>query len=248
MDTIVNRGVKTIKFLDRSFNVNIKRAVTIMDFFLKKLEEKTFVVHFEMVPSLFPEELREILSRFPPETLRLEIGIQTLNPETAALISRPGNPEKELEALEWLSRNTNAIIHADLIAGLPGEDLASFGRGFDRLSRALCGTRSEIQLGILKLLPGAPIARHSEAFRMIYNSQPPYEVEETGAMSRSDLERVKNFARFWEVIVNRRLVKIKEGHVFSKFLELSDALYLRFGKNWGIDKAELLEAVGNMDI
>jgi hypothetical protein len=248
MDELINCGVKTIKFLDRSFNVNIKRAITIMEFFLKKLEEKTFVVHFEMVPSLFPEELRSTLSRFPPETLRLEIGIQTLNPDAAALISRPSSPEKELEALLWLSRNTNAIIHADLIAGLPGEDLASFGSGFDRLCLALCGTRSEIQLGILKLLPGAPIARHSGAFGMCYNSLPPYEVEETSSMSRRDLERVKNFARFWEVIVNRGLVNRRQKPGFTKFMELSDALFARFGRNWGIDKAELLETIEKMDI
>ena len=255
MDALVRCKVKTFKFLDRTFNLNIKRALRIMEFFLEKIEEGNvpLVVHFEMVPSLFPDDLREALSRFPPGTLRLEIGIQTLNPEVAVRIGRPSTPEKELEALRFLREKTNAVIHADLIAGLPGEDLASFGRGFDRLWLALFETdkipagrpsRAEIQLGILKLLPGAPISRHSESFGMRYNPLPPYEVLETSAMTSGDLQRIKNFARFWELIINRGLVKFTGNEpVFENFFALSNSLLARFGRNWGIGKDELREAV-----
>jgi radical SAM superfamily enzyme YgiQ (UPF0313 family) len=244
MDALVQRGAKTFKFLDRTFNINTKRALKIMEFFLEKIEEKAnIVVHFEMVSSLFPGKLREALSRFPPGTLRLEIGIQTLNSEVAARINRR-QAEDELDTLRFLREKTNAIIHADLIAGLPGEDIASFGNGFDRLWSALQGrgkTRVEIQLGILKLLPGAPISCHNDAFKMRYNPAPPYEVEETSAMSADDLARIKNFARFWEIIVNRGLADFSEEKaIFEKFINLSDLLYSRFERNWGIDRDELL--------
>jgi radical SAM superfamily enzyme YgiQ (UPF0313 family) len=243
MDALVRRGAKTFKFLDRTFNINIKRALKIMEFFLEKIEEKRdIVVHFEMVPSLFPEELREALSRFPPGTLRLEIGIQTLNGEVAERINRRQN---EMESLRWLSEKTNAIIHADLIAGLPGEDLVSFGKGFDDLWLAFNEKpRAEIQLGILKQLPGTPISRHSEAFNMRYNLDPPYEIQETSVMSADDILRIKNFARFWEIIVNRGLADFTENEpVFEKFINLSDQLFSRFGRNWGIDKNELLSVI-----
>jgi radical SAM superfamily enzyme YgiQ (UPF0313 family) len=225
-----------------------------MEFFLEKIEtNKNIVVHFEMVPSLFPDELRQMTARFPPGSLRLEIGIQTLNSEVAVRINRSSNPEKELEALRFLREKTNAILHVDLIAGLPGEDLASFGKGFDDLWQTVSGTGAdtvEIQLGILKLLPGAPIKRHNEEFRMLYNPLPPYEIEETSVMSADDIARVKNFARFWEIIVNRQLSssfieKLKNKPVFNKFMVLSDALFKHFNRNWGIDKYELLEAIEN---
>jgi radical SAM superfamily enzyme YgiQ (UPF0313 family) len=265
MDLLVNRGVRTFKFLDRTFNANINRAVKICEFFLKKLDEREktghapFVVHFEMVPSLFTQELREILARFPPDSLRLEIGIQTLNAEVSARIHRPGwrnqsiDLEKELETLRFLRKNTNAIIHADLIAGLPGETLESFGRGFDRLWQAVSedgnaarkneakNQRVEIQLGILKQLPGAPISHHNETFGMRYNRKPPYEIEETSSISAVDLRRIKNFAGFWERLVNRGLLHLDSGLVFEKFMALSDSLLAHFGKNWGIDKAELIK-------
>ena len=245
MDALISRGAKTLKFLDRSFNINIDRACHIMEFFLEKIAKgASFVVHFEMVPSLFPQKLLDTLVRFPSGTLRLEVGIQTLNPKVSANINRPVDPEKILKNLEFLSEKTNAVIHADLIAGLPGEDLTSFAACFDKLFKALSASANvEIQLGILKLLPGAPISRHTTAFGMKYNPLPPYEVIETADIPAFDLDRIKNFARFWELIINRKLFNIGKAAVFDRFMALSDYLVTIFGRSWGIDKKELLEAV-----
>ncbi|MDR2479289.1 MAG: cobalamin-dependent protein [Treponema sp.] len=242
-----NQKPLTFKFLDRSFNLNIERSRQIMEFFLDRITAlpRPVVVHFEMVPSRFPPELFETLSRFPPGTLRLETGIQTLNPRVSARIGRPSSPDRELETLRLLREKTSAIIHADLIAGLPGEDMESFGRGFERLWEALSapGGSAEIQLGILKLLPGASIARHSEAFGMRYNPLPPYDVMETAAIPACDMERIKHFARFWELIVNRGLLPFDAFRgptpLFGRFMALSDSLVAHFGRSWGIDKKKL---------
>ena len=257
MEDLIQRGAKTFKFLDRTFNLNIERSVKIMEFFLCKINEqikqniKPIVVHFEMVPSRFPHDLICILARFPSNTLRLEIGIQTLNPEVSARIGRPSDPEQELKTLRLLAENTNAIMHVDLIAGLPGEDAESFGKGFDALWAAFNGRdkRSiEIQLGILKLLPGAPIARHKDSFGLKFNPLPPYEIIETSSIPASSLDRIKNFARFWELIINRGLLDIGPSPVFDRFMALSDSLLARFGKNWGIAKDELVNTINNYQL
>ena len=264
MESLIERGGRTFKFLDRTFNLDMARVKKIMEFFLERIEaleagkpdrNRPLCVHFEMVPLRFPPELKELLRRFPPGSLRLELGIQTFNPQTAALINRAGNMEEETETLEFLRRETNAIVHADLIAGLPGEETASFETGFDRLWLALTGTEKldpaskkqfEIQLGILKCLPGTAIARHNEAYKMRYDPNPPYEVIETGAMPKTELDRIKNFARFWELIVNRSPFPEMTPNlappgkpVFGKFMLLSDRLLGKFGRNWGIDRSEL---------
>jgi radical SAM superfamily enzyme YgiQ (UPF0313 family) len=292
MDALIKRGARNFKFLDRSFNAGPGRALGIMDFFLRRIEagpetgaepgtgpadgpeagkktgrreDRPLCVHFEMVPGLFPPELREKLRRFPEGTLRLEIGIQTLNPQVSALINRPGDGETALELLRFLSEKTMATVHADLIAALPGEDINSFAEGFDRLWLALSGPavpeavsgaapglvrdrRFEIQLGILKLLPGTPLARYRESHGMIFSPLPPYEALGTAALPGPELDRIKNFARFWEILVNRRpfpkLPIAPAGRkVFWGFMELAGKLLARFGRNWGIDKWELRKAV-----
>jgi radical SAM superfamily enzyme YgiQ (UPF0313 family) len=244
MDGLIARGAKAFKFLDRTFNLDAGRAGTIMDFFLARLAaEHGRYVHFEMVPARFPLSLREKLVRFPPGSLRLEVGIQTFNAEVAARIGRASDPGKELEALRFLRAETNATVHADLIAGLPGETAESFARGFDLLWETRPG---EIQLGILKRLPGAPISRHDAEFRMEWSPAPPYEILSNSAMSRQELDRVKTFARFWELIVNRgrfdaELDRLLPQGVpaFERFSALSDRLFSRFGRSWAIPLDEL---------
>jgi hypothetical protein len=90
------------------------------------------------------------------------------------------------------------------------------------------------------------MARHDKDYGMRYGSEPPYEVIETAALKTAELGRVKNFARFWELIVNRNpfpdllpgLLPAGEP-AFEKFMLLSDRLLGVFGKNWGIDRNDL---------
>ncbi|MDR2446319.1 MAG: B12-binding domain-containing radical SAM protein [Treponema sp.] len=269
MEDLFQRGARAFKFLDRTFNLDRLRAASILEFFLARLEqarqaryETQCYVHFEMIPSNFPTELRTLLMRFPPNSLRLEVGVQTFNAKTSALVNRESDPEKELENLVFLREKTNAIIHADLIAGLPGEDFASFANGFNRLWLALsgedrggapetCENRTEIQLGILKCLPGTPLARKSGELGLCFSETPPYDVLETSALSRQELDRIKNFARFWELLVNRgaacgAVLFSGSDNIFDSFMYIAGKLRERFGRNWGIDKKELLEAFNSV--
>jgi hypothetical protein len=266
MDRLIRRGARNFKFLDRSFNADPERALAIMDFFLDRAGTPPqaggpLCVHFEMVPGAFPPALREKLRRFPPGTLRLEVGIQTLNPQVAALINRSGGEEEALEVLGFLRGETAATVHADLIAALPGETIDSFAAGFDRLWLALSGPAApgpgprpgrgggfEIQLGILKVLPGTPLARRGADWGIRHSPAPPYEALSTAALSQADLDQIKNFARFWELLINRRPfpelpIVPAGGPVFWRFMKLSAGLLARFGRNWGIDRRELGAAV-----
>jgi hypothetical protein len=80
---------------------------------------------------------------------------------------------------------------------------------------------------------------------MSFNPLPPYELIGSAAIPSSGMDRIKNFARFWELIVNRGLSDIGPAPVFDRFMALSDSLLARFGRNWGIDKSELLNTIRN---
>ena len=172
LQRLLDRGVKQFKFVDRTFNLNVNVSRAILEFFLARYQQGHFF-HFEMVPDRLPEALREIIAAFPPGALQFEVGIQTFNEEVGGLIKRRQNYDRLEENFHFLRGQTGVHIHADLIVGLPGETVESFGTGFDRL---IALRPQEIQVGILKRLRGTPIVRHDTEWQMIYNPHPPYEI------------------------------------------------------------------------
>ena len=191
------RGARAFKFVDRTFNINIKTATKILDFFLAK--DEPFFAHFEVIPDHFPQALKEKIKLFSHGALQLEIGIQTLNLEVAQNISRNLKLQKIKENISFLENETEAHIHLDLIVGLPGESLESFGANLDAL---VALSSCEIQIGILKKLSGTEIDRHDIKFGMTYSDIPPYDILKNHLVSFNDIQIMKRFARFWDLYYN----------------------------------------------
>ena len=230
METLHARGARLFKFVDRTFNLNVKVSLKIMQFFLDKLEahpEDPVYAHFEVVPDHLPEALRASILAFPPGTLQFEIGIQSFNPEVQTLVSRRQNNEKAAENIRWLCENTHAHLHVDLIAGLPGEDVESFARGFDKL--VALGPH-EIQFGILKRLRGTPIIRHTEAYKLVFDPAPPYSILATDRIDFQQMQQLVRFARYWDLVANsgrfsNTLPVLLGSTPFANFMRFSNWLF-----------------------
>lgn len=202
MDKLYQRGLRQFKFIDRTFNLKKEFTTRILQYFLDKINdhpEDAMFLHFELVPDHLPDELKELILLFPEGSLQFEIGIQTLNPTTQALISRKTDLQKAQDNIHWLSTKTTVHLHVDLIAGLPDENLEAFGQGFNEL---WSWQPQEIQLGILKRLKGTPIIRHTESYGYKYSLNPPYSVLENNDMSFEVLNHIKRIAKFWDLIAN----------------------------------------------
>ncbi len=248
LDTLWRRGARRFKFVDRTFNLKIDTSVRILGFFLAKLQatpEDPPFLHFELIPDHLPERLKALIAQFPPGTLQFEIGIQTFNVEVQALISRRQDNAKAEENLRWLRAHSHAHLHVDLIAGLPGEDVASFGAGFDRL---VALQPHEIQFGILKRLRGAPIARHTERFGLQFNPVPPYNVLATDRIDAATMQRLTRAARAWDLVANsgrfaQTLPVLLGTEPFARLLELTDALHQRLGRLHAVALEDLAAAL-----
>lgn len=239
---LIDRGARIFKFIDRSFNMNASHAAAVLNFFLNNRRD-SMMLHLEWEPEHLPEKLQELLTSAPPGFFQLEVGVQTFNPDVAGRIHRKLDAEKIEKHIRILSAMPSVHLHADLIAGLPGENLASIAKGFNRLHA--CGP-DEIQLGILKKLRGAPIARHTEEWGMVYNSSPPYDVLQTSTLSFSELRKIRRFARHWDIIVNNGrfphtapMIWQNRDSVFAAFMEWSEWLYEQTGSTAGIAPARL---------
>ena len=177
--------IRTVKLVDRTFNFNRERTKTIW----KALSSQTYTkeYHFEVSAALLDEESFDILSQAPKGKFRLEIGVQSTNPDTIRAINRTLDTQKTINALEILHKNGNLHIHSDLIAGLPYENYASFARSFDEIY----GKGNVLQLGILKLLKGSQMYRDAEKYGIVCSPNPPYRVLKTDVLSFSELMRLE---------------------------------------------------------
>ena len=198
MQKLLDRGLKQFKFVDRTFNLNVLTSKAILEFFLARYQPGHFY-HFEMIPDRLPAELRAVIARFPAGALQFEVGIQTFNPEVGTLISRRQNYDRLADNFHFLRQETGVHIHADLIVGLPGETMESFGTGFDRL---IALGPQEIQVGILKRLRGTPIIRHDAEWQMIYNAHPPYDILQNKLIDFATMQRLRRFAKYWDLVGN----------------------------------------------
>ena len=263
LQRLLDHGVKQFKFVDRTFNLDVDVSKAILEFFLERYQPGHFF-HFEMIPDRLPESLREIIAKFPPGALQFEVGVQTFNEEVSQRISRRQNYEKLEDNFLFLRRETGVHIHADLIAGLPGETLESFAAGFDRL---IALGPQEIQVGILKRLRGTPIVRHDAEWQVIYNPHPPYEILSNKLIDFATMQRLRRFARYWDSVGNSGnfvestpliwgvaqvsdLCENKNDFTdqrsvphspFHAFLRLSDWLHARTGRTDGIALVRLME-------
>ena len=244
MNSLYQRGARQFKFVDRTFNLKTDSTIRILEFFLERLDDQLFL-HFELIPDHLPDNLKSVIQRFPEGSLQFEIGIQTFNPEVQHTISRKQNNDKAVDNIKWLRDETHAHLHTDLIAGLPGENIESFAAGFNRLVSL---QPHEIQVGILKRLRGTPIIRHTEAFNIIYNPNPPYNVLSTQDIDFSTMQSITRFARYWDMVGNSGRFKntlplILGEQPFERFMKFSEWLFQTIEQTHRISLQKLFSLV-----
>ena len=231
---LLSRGARSFKFLDRTLNASLGRAIEILEFFLPYRDEVS--LHFEMVPHEIPARLLDMLAQYPAGAIQIEFGVQTLTQSVADRIHRMLDADRLLHNLAVLRERTGVHVHADLIAGLPGESFAQFAEGFERLSRS--GVQ-EIQLGILKRLKSSPLDEMAEEWGLVFSSLPPYEILQTPDMSFEELTEFKRFAKFYDTLVNNAnfpdtVRRICRTHFYRDFDALVQWVYAQTEATQGI--------------
>ena len=180
--------IKIIKFVDRTFNADRKRANAIWSALADEKYTKNY--HFEICASLLDEESFEVLSKLPKSKVQLEIGLQSTNPKTLDEVSRHIDSLSVLSAAKRLCEMGNMHIHLDLIAGLPHEGYESFKKSFN--DAYFCCDM--LQLGFLKLLHGTKLRENADKYGIVYSSKPPYTVLQTSDIRRDELYRLSQIA------------------------------------------------------
>ena len=191
------KKVHEIRLLDRTFNYPPSRGAELLRLFREEFPELRF--HLEIHPQCLNDDLRAELSQANPGQLHLEAGIQSLDPNVMRAIGRGGDPETVLEGIRFLCSCTAFETHVDLIAGLPEQNIESI---FRDVSTLIASGPAEIQLEVLKVLPGTALRESPLSTGCVYSPDPPYDVMRTPLMSGEAILVARLLSRLLDLTYN----------------------------------------------
>ena len=199
---LANSGTQTVKFIDRTFNADRKRAREIFAFIISEKAKGKIpngvCFHFEIEGELLDEDTIKLLSTAPVGLIQFEIGLQSFNGDTLNAINRKTNLKRLCQNIKKVIELKNIHTHIDLIVGLPYEGYESFKQSFNR---AYIMKPHMLQLGFLKLLHGADL-RENDGYEWDFIDTPPYEIKSTPWISREEVDFLHSFEDVFEKMYN----------------------------------------------
>ncbi|SHJ14928.1 Radical SAM superfamily enzyme YgiQ, UPF0313 family [Dethiosulfatibacter aminovorans DSM 17477] len=198
LDKLLKTEANVIKFVDRTFNTDRKRAVEIINHIVKN-NHKRMKIHFEITAEILDDNMISLINDLPEDMFQFEIGVQSTNPYTLNAVNRKSDIVKLRDIVERIGAGNNVHRHLDLIAGLPEEDMESFGKSFNDVYNMKV---EKIQLGFLKVLKGTEIRKNAEKYGIVYKKTAPYEVIKTDSMSSKELLYLKKIEELVDIFYN----------------------------------------------
>ncbi|CEG26598.1 B12-binding domain-containing radical SAM protein [Bacillus sp. B-jedd] len=226
---LMENGAKTIKFVDRTFNISRSYAMDMFRFLIDEHLPGT-VFQFEITADIMRPEVIDFLNREAPAGLfRFEIGVQSTNDYTNELVMRKQNFEKLKRTVTMVKDGGKIDQHLDLIAGLPEENYHSFRKTFNDVFEM---RPEELQLGFLKMLRGTGLRIRAAEHDYIYMDQAPYEILGNNVLPFEDIIRIKQvedvLEKYWN---SHRMDAVIEYLVMQEFASPFD-FFQEFGAYW----------------
>ncbi|ADL51397.1 B12-binding domain-containing radical SAM protein [Clostridium cellulovorans] len=216
----IDKKVRLVKFVDRTFNCNHKFSMAIWEFLIKADTKTQF--HFEISADILKQEEIDLLRNAPEGRFQFEVGVQTTNDDVLRNINRFVNFSDIKEKVIELMSIKNIKQHLDLIAGLPGEDYESFKKSFNDVYSI---KPEEIQLGFLKLLKGSSMREDADKYGMKYSPYPPYEILKTNKISYEELLKLKTVEEMVDKYYNSQKFNFIIQYFEGKFEKPFDFYY-----------------------
>ncbi|MCL2760674.1 MAG: B12-binding domain-containing radical SAM protein [Desulfuromonadales bacterium] len=199
---LMKRDGLTVKFVDRTFNYDAERANHIWEFILRYNRSAKF--HFEIKAELLTDSNFKVLSMAPADMFRFEIGVQSTNSTALDSVGRESDFPRLFENISRLRNETEVTLHLDLVAGLPGEDIAGF---LDSLEKLLNLSPHFIQIELLKVLKGTAMRKIGAENDYIFSAAPPYVVLKNRWLSFEDTVHIRKIAEIIEKFYNKGAFK-----------------------------------------
>lgn len=226
---LMANGAKTIKFVDRTFNISRSYALEMFQFLIDEHLPGT-VFQFEITADIMRPEVIEFLNNKAPEGLfRFEIGVQSTNDYTNELVHRKQNFTKLTRTVTMVKEGGKIDQHLDLIAGLPEEDYHSFRKTFNDVFDL---RPEELQLGFLKMLRGTGLRLRAAEHGYTFMDHSPYEILGNNVLDFNDIIKIKQvedvLEKYWNDHRMDHTIEYLVTHVFPSPFDF----FQEFGTFW----------------
>ncbi len=226
---LMDNGAKTIKFVDRTFNISRSYAMEMFQFLIDNHRPGT-VFQFEITGDIMrPEVISFLNEEAPPGLFRFEIGVQSTNDYTNELVQRKQNFNKLARTITLVKEGGKITQHLDLIAGLPEEDYNSFRRTFNDV---FAFEPEELQLGFLKMLRGTGLRLRAGEHDYVYMDHSPYEILGNNVLSFDDIVRIKQVEDVLEKFWNDHRMDNTIRYLVNEVFETPFDFFQEFGSYW----------------
>lgn len=195
---LMERG-RTIKFLDRTFNVKKDFAIDVFQFILDHHRPGN-VFQFEITADIVHPDIVAFIQKYIPKDLfRFEIGIQTVNQKANLQVSRKQNFDKTSGVIKQLENKIE--MHLDLIVGLPLDEWEDIKMSIEEVFKL---HPPELQLGFLKFLRGTPLRNKHQQHDYVFDPMPPYQMIQSKYLSKEELYRITLLEEALEIYWNKK--------------------------------------------
>ncbi|OLS41890.1 B12-binding domain-containing radical SAM protein [Bacillus sp. MRMR6] len=226
---LMANGAKTIKFVDRTFNISRSYAMEMFQFLIDEHLPGT-VFQFEITADIMRPEVIEFLNNEAPKGLfRFEIGVQSTNDFTNELVMRKQNFAKLTRTVTMVKDGNKIDQHLDLIAGLPEEDYNSFKKTFNDVFEL---RPEELQLGFLKMLRGTGLRLRAADHQYVYMDHSPYEILGNNVLSFDDIVRIKQVEDVLEKYWNDHRMDHTVEYLVTNVFPTPFDFFQEFGSYW----------------
>jgi len=199
---------RTIKFLDRTFNVKKDFTLEVFQFILDHHQVGN-VFQFEITADiLHPDIIRFVQEKIPTGLFRFEIGIQTVNQKANLAVSRKQNFEKTKGVIEQVRDKVD--MHLDLIVGLPLDEWEDIRYSIEAVFHL---RPPELQLGFLKFLKGTPVRQKYAEHDYVFDPEPPYQIIESKYLSKEQLRLITRLEFALEAYWNKNRLRHTLGYI-----------------------------------
>ncbi|MGM0873311.1 MAG: B12-binding domain-containing radical SAM protein [Bacillota bacterium] len=226
---LMDHGAKTIKFVDRTFNISRSYAMEMFQFLIDEHKPGT-VFQFEITADIMRPEVIQFLNDNAPKGLfRFEIGVQSTNDATNELVMRKQNFKKLTRTVTMVKDGQKIDQHLDLIAGLPEEDYNSFKKTFNDVFEL---RPEELQLGFLKMLRGTGLRLRAADHGYVFMDHSPYEILKNNVLSFEDMIKIKQVEDVLEKYWNDHRMDETIEYLVSKVFASPFDFFQGFGTFW----------------